>query len=45
MSKLRRRRRHLDVTERRGVKVGLGRVQDTFNLARAVRLQEVFDKC
>jgi hypothetical protein len=38
-------RRDLDVTERWGVKVELGRLQDASNLARAVCLQEVFDKC
>jgi hypothetical protein len=35
----------LDVTERRRIKVGLGCLQNFFNLARAVRLQEVLDKC
>jgi hypothetical protein len=34
----------LDVTERRCVKVRLRRLQDAFNLARALCLQEVFDK-
>lgn len=37
--------RDLDVTERRGMEVDLGRLQDASNRARAVCVQEVFDKC
>jgi len=33
-----------DVTQRRGVEVDFGRLQDPFNRARAVGLQEVLDK-
>jgi hypothetical protein len=39
-----KRRCDLDVTERRGVEVDLGRPQNAFNRAGAVCLQEVFDK-
>jgi len=35
----------LDVTERRGVEARVGRLKDASNLARAVRFQEVLDKC
>jgi hypothetical protein len=35
----------LNVAERRRMEVGVGRLQNFFNLARAVRPQEVFDKC
>jgi hypothetical protein len=38
-------RRNLDVTQRRGMEVGFVRLQDAFDFARAVCLQEVFDKC
>ena len=36
-------RRDLDVTERRGVEIDFDPLQDAFNLARAVCLQDVFD--
>jgi hypothetical protein len=36
--------RDLDVTERRSMKVGIGRLEDTFNFGGAVRLQQVLDK-
>ena len=35
----------LDVTERRRMEVGVGRLQDAVDFARAICLQEVFDKC
>lgn len=38
-------RRDLDVTKRRGMKVGFVRLQDAFDFARAVGSQEVFNKC
>jgi hypothetical protein len=38
-------RRDLDVAERRSVEVGIGRLQDCTNLARATRPQQIFDNC
>jgi len=38
-------RRDLDVAERRSVEVGVGRLQDCINWARAIRPQQVFDSC
>jgi hypothetical protein len=36
-------RRDLYIAERRSVEVGFCRSQDSFNLARAISLQQVFD--
>jgi len=38
-------RRDLDVAERQSVEVGFGSLDDSLNLASAIRPQQVFDNC